>query len=87
VVSPVVGGRSLKGPTVDMLQQLGEEPTALGVARRYADIAARIVIDHADVALLEPIRALGVHVLVEDTVMQGRDGERRLAATLLRAVE
>jgi LPPG:FO 2-phospho-L-lactate transferase len=87
VVSPVVGGRSLKGPTVDMLEQLGEEPTALGVARRYAGIAARIVIDHADVALLEPIRALGMHVLVEDTVMQGRDGERRLAAALLRAVE
>lgn len=87
VVSPVVGGRSLKGPTVDMLRQMGEEPTALGVARRYAGIASTIVVDHADVALLEPIRALGMRALVADTVMRDAQGERRLAASLLHALE
>jgi LPPG:FO 2-phospho-L-lactate transferase len=87
VVSPVVGGRSLKGPTVDMLRQLGEEPTALGIARRYAGVASTIVIDHADVGLLEPIRALGMRTLVDSTVMTGADGERRLAASLLHALE
>src|ERR1035441_1794930 len=40
VVSPVVGGRSLKGPTVDMLREMGEEANTLGVARRYAGNAA-----------------------------------------------
>ena len=87
VVSPVVGGRSLKGPTVDMLRQMGEEATALGVARRYAGIAASIVIDRVDVALLEPIRSLGMRALVDDTVMDGAQGERRLAASLLHALE
>jgi LPPG:FO 2-phospho-L-lactate transferase len=87
VVSPVVGGRSLKGPTVDVLRQMGEEATALGVARRYAGVAATMVIDNADAALVEPIRALGMRVLVEDTVMEGAAGERRLAASLLRALE
>jgi LPPG:FO 2-phospho-L-lactate transferase len=87
VVSPVVGGRSLKGPTVDMLRQIGEEATALGVARRYAGIAASIVIDRVDVALLEPIRSLGMRALVDDTVMDGPQGERRLAASLLHALE
>ncbi len=87
VVSPVVGGRSLKGPTVDMLRQMGEEATALGVARRYASIAATIVIDRVDVALLEPIRSLGMRALVDDTVMDGAPGERRLAASLLHALE
>jgi LPPG:FO 2-phospho-L-lactate transferase len=87
VVSPVVGGRSLKGPTVSMLRQVGEEPTALGVARRYAGIAASVVIDRADLALLEPIRSLGMHVLVDDTVMEGTDGEVRLATSLLHALE
>ncbi|MBV8194878.1 MAG: YvcK family protein, partial [Candidatus Dormibacteraeota bacterium] len=37
-VSPLVGGRSLKGPTVEMLLAEGGEATALTVARRYADI-------------------------------------------------
>jgi LPPG:FO 2-phospho-L-lactate transferase len=87
VVSPVVGGRSLKGPTVDMLRQMGEEATALGIARRYAGVAATIVVDRADVAMLEPIRALGLRVLVEDTVMDGAHGEVRLARALLNALE
>jgi LPPG:FO 2-phospho-L-lactate transferase len=87
VVSPVVGGRSLKGPTVDMLRDLGEEATALGVARRYAGIAATIVIDRADAALQEGIRALGLRVLVDDTVMDGAEGERRLASDLLQRLE
>ena len=71
VISPLVGGRSLKGPTVEMLRQVGEEPTALGVARRYAGIAATIVIDRVDAGLREPIHALGMRVLVDETVMDG----------------
>jgi LPPG:FO 2-phospho-L-lactate transferase len=87
VVSPVVGGRSLKGPTVDMLRELGEEPTAAGIARRYAGIAANIVVDRADAGLEDSIRALGVRVLVHDTVMPDADGERRFAASLLQGLE
>lgn len=87
VVSPVVGGRSLKGPTVEMLRQMGEEATALGVARRYAGVAARIVIDRSDAAMLEPIRALGMRALVDDTVMEGAEGETRLAESLLHTLE
>jgi LPPG:FO 2-phospho-L-lactate transferase len=87
VVSPVVGGRSLKGPTVDMLRQVGEEATALGVARRYAGVAAAIVIDRTDVALAEPIRSLGMRALIDDIVMDGAAGERRLATSLLNVLE
>ncbi len=83
VVSPVVGGRSLKGPTVSMLEQMGEEATALGVARRYAGIAATMVIDTTDVALRDQIRSLGMHTLVDDTVMEGSDGEQRFARSLI----
>ncbi len=86
-MSPVVGGRSLKGPTVDMLRQAGEEATALGVARRYAGVAATIVIDRTDVALAEPIRSLGMRALIDDIVMDGAAGERRLATSLLNVLE
>ncbi|HUZ68865.1 MAG TPA: 2-phospho-L-lactate transferase [Candidatus Saccharimonadales bacterium] len=87
VISPIVGGRSLKGPTVEMLGQLGEEANAFGVARRYAGIAAGIVIDSVDADLREPIRALGMRVLVADTVMADAAGERRVAAALLQRIE
>jgi len=87
VVSPVVGGRSLKGPTVEMLRELGEEATALGVARRYAGTAATMVIDRTDAALQDSIRALGMRVHVDDTIMADADGERRCAAALLQHLE
>jgi LPPG:FO 2-phospho-L-lactate transferase len=87
VVSPIVGGLSLKGPTADMLRDAGEEATALGIARRYAGIAATLIIDSADAGVQEPIRALGLRVLVDDTVMADARGERRLAAALLQRLE
>jgi LPPG:FO 2-phospho-L-lactate transferase len=87
VVSPIVGGRSLKGPTVDMLRDLGEDTTAVGIARRYAGIAATIVIDRTDAGLEDSIHALGVRVLVDETVMPDSDGERRFAASLLQRLE
>jgi LPPG:FO 2-phospho-L-lactate transferase len=87
VVSPVVGGQSLKGPTADMLRDMGEEATAFGVARHYAGIASTIVIDRVDAGSLESIRSLGMRTIVDDIVMDGVDGEKRLAASLLHDLE
>jgi len=82
-VSPVVGGRSLKGPTVSLMFQLGEEPTALGVARHYAGIASEFVLDRRDSELAGPVTGLGMRPHVLDTVMTSSEGEARLAAALL----
>jgi LPPG:FO 2-phospho-L-lactate transferase len=82
-VSPVVGGRSIKGPTVAMLAQLGLEPTALGVARHYAGVAGRFVLDAVDGGLTPRVRALGMEVQVLDTVMADPAAPQRLAGDLL----
>ena len=47
-VSPIIAGRALKGPADRMLDSLGHEPTALGVARIYAGLVDRFVLDEAD---------------------------------------
>lgn len=83
-VSPLIGGVALKGPTVRMMRELGEEPTALGVARHHAAVATDFVIDVMDAALTHPIEDLGLRVHVLDTVMRDVAGERRLAESLLR---
>jgi LPPG:FO 2-phospho-L-lactate transferase len=82
-ISPIVGGRALKGPTVELMTQLGEEPTALGVARRYAPVAADFVLDMVDAGLTDAVAALGMRPHVLDTVMTDADGEARLARELL----
>src|SRR5215210_7958671 len=82
-VSPIVGGRALKGPADRMLASLGHEASALGVARLYDGLVDRFVIDDADAALRPAIEALGLAVAVMPTVMGGADGRRALAERLI----
>ena len=82
-VSGIVGGRALRGPADRMLASLGLEPTALGVARIYAGIADRFVLDTVDRELAAPIEMLGMRTRVTDTVMTDDAARARLAAEVL----
>ena len=82
-VCPIVGGKSLKGPSDKMLAQLGHDPTALGVAKLYSDFTGTFVIDAADKSQSAAISALGMRVAVLPTVMKTLAQKRRLARALL----
>jgi LPPG:FO 2-phospho-L-lactate transferase len=82
-VSPIVGGRALKGPADTMLGGMGHESSALGVARLYGDVLTGLVIDERDAHFADPIRALGLDVLVVNTVMQTVEDRQRLAEMVL----
>jgi LPPG:FO 2-phospho-L-lactate transferase len=82
-VCPIVGGKSLKGPSDKMLAQLGHEPTALGVAKLYTNFTGTLVIDPADQAQSSTIAALGMKVVVLPTVMRTRTQKRKLARAIL----
>jgi LPPG:FO 2-phospho-L-lactate transferase len=84
-VSPIIGGRALKGPADRMLASLGHEATALGVARLYADLADVFVLDAVDAALAAEVESLGVRAVVADTIMTDDASRARLAATVLEA--
>lgn len=82
-ISPIVGGKSLKGPSDKMLAQLGHAANALGVARLYADFAGTLVIDSLDREHAAAIRRLGMEVAVLPTVMKTLAQKRKLARALL----
>src|SRR5712664_1019068 len=82
-VCPIVGGKSLKGPSDKMLAQLGHQPTALGVAKLYADFTGTFIIDPADKSQSAPISALGMEVAILPTVMKTRAQKRKLARAIL----
>ena len=84
-VSPIVGGRALKGPADRMLASLGHEATALGVARLYATFADVFVLDDVDADLADDVRALGLGVVVADTIMTDDASRARLAGVVLAA--
>ena len=82
-ICPIVGGKSLKGPSDKMLAQLGHDSSALGVARLYADFTGTFVIDPADKSQSAAICALGMRVAVLPTVMKTLAQKRKLARALL----
>ena len=85
-VSPIVGGRALKGPADRMLTSLGHDASAAGVARLYADVIDTLVIDREDEALAGAVEACDVRPYVTDTVMRDAASRRALAAATLEAV-
>lgn len=83
-VSPILGGKTVKGPAAKMYAELGIEPSALNVARHYTGLLDGFVIDHQDTELVQEIENLGMHVLVTQTLMLTPDDRRRLAAEVLK---
>jgi LPPG:FO 2-phospho-L-lactate transferase len=84
-VSPIVGGRALKGPADRMLAELGHPVSVVGVAALYRDLAATLVVDEADRALAGEVDAQGVRCVVTDTVMRTPDVAAALGTTVLEA--
>jgi LPPG:FO 2-phospho-L-lactate transferase len=66
-----------------MLRELGQNPTALAVARRYADFLDGYVIDRADANQQADIERMNMRVLVTDVLMRDRADRARLARETL----
>ncbi len=85
-VSPIVGGRAIKGPAAKIMAELGVEASAAAVAARYRDFLDGFVLDEADRALARAVErdaGGGVRVRVEATVMRTDEDRARLAAGVL----
>jgi LPPG:FO 2-phospho-L-lactate transferase len=82
-VSPIVGGRALKGPADRMLDSLGYEVSATGVARIYEGLVHGMVVDEVDAGERAGIEALGMRVLVTDAVMRDAGDRTRLATEVV----
>jgi LPPG:FO 2-phospho-L-lactate transferase len=82
-ISPIVGGRALKGPADKMLLSLGHEVSATGVARMYTGLIDGMVVDTVDKGEGAGIREIGMRVLVTDSVMRDAGDRERLASETL----
>lgn len=82
-VSPIVGGRALKGPADLLMASLGHDVSALGVARIVAGLVDLFVLDERDAGLSDAIAAEGVRPLVLDTLMRSPEDAARLAKAIL----
>ncbi|MFV0526532.1 MAG: 2-phospho-L-lactate transferase [Acidimicrobiales bacterium] len=78
-VSPIIGGRALKGPADRLLTEMGGEASAVGVAHWYRDLVGTMIIDTADAAQADEIAALGITPVVMPTIMGDPEVTDRLA--------
>ena len=79
-VSPIIGGRPVKGPADRLMGPLGIDVSSVGVARAYRDFCAALVIDTLDERDARRIADLGVRPVVTETLMR----DARVAAALAR---
>jgi len=86
-VSPIIGGRALKGPAAKMMAELGVEPGVEALATHYAGLIAGLVIDREDVAAEPALRALGLNFLDTQAIMHDDDDRVRLARETLDLAE
>jgi LPPG:FO 2-phospho-L-lactate transferase len=81
-VSPIIGGRAVKGPTAKMMAELGMAVSAASVARHYAGLIDGYVADHEDA---DDVAGLDVDVTLARTLMSTPDEKEALARVVLTA--
>jgi len=88
-VSPLVGGRAVKGPTAKIMQELGIETSALAIARHYAGLIDGLLVDEADASaelkgpMSDEFSKLGIVVGTARTLMRTLEDRQRLAESAL----
>jgi LPPG:FO 2-phospho-L-lactate transferase len=78
-ISPIVGGKALKGPADRLMTELGGESSVIGVARIYAEVCGTLVIDEQDAHLADDVRKLDMNCIVTDTIMGSVEVAEQLA--------
>lgn len=82
-VSPIVGGKALKGPADKIMASMGLEVSAYGVAKFYQGLLDHHIIDTVDEDQRKRIEKLGMDVTVTNTVMKTVKDSMLLAKTAL----
>jgi len=83
-ISPIIGGRAVKGPTAKLMSELGMPVSAGAVAQRYRGLLDGYVLDHADAGAAT---ALDIPVTVTHTLMTTLADRERLARDVLAAAD
>jgi len=82
-VTPIVGGKALRGSAGKMMRELRHEASARRVAIEYLKLIDGFVIDNEDAPAAEDVRATGMEVLVANTVMRTVEDRTALARSVL----
>jgi LPPG:FO 2-phospho-L-lactate transferase len=83
-ISPIVGGRALKGPAAKMMKSMQMRVSAAEVAKLYVDFTGVFVLDEVDGKQAAQVEALGMRPVVTNAVMRGLRERKALARVVVR---
>jgi LPPG:FO 2-phospho-L-lactate transferase len=82
-ISPLIGGKTVKGPAAKMFSELGFTPSNVTIAKFYKGLIKGLVIDKQDAKEAEEILQCGIIPFVTDTLMITEADRIRLAAEVV----
>jgi LPPG:FO 2-phospho-L-lactate transferase len=83
-VTPIIGGKAVKGPTTKIMAELGLAPDVAGIAHHYRDLIDLLVVDMADETAADGLR---MPTSLAMTLMQTEDDKIALALHCLTLCE
>jgi len=83
-ISPIVGGRALKGPAARMMKSMCLRASAAEVAKLYRDFVSVFVLDEIDRKQAVQVEALEMRPVVTNTIMSGLRARKTLARVVAR---
>ena len=85
-ISPIIGGKAVRGPAHKMMKELKNEPSSFGVAAIYKELINTIIIDNQDASLKNSINDLGINVIITNTLMRDINSKINLARLTLNSI-
>ena len=82
-VSPLIGGKTIKGPAAKIMMEFGIQPCAINIARHYAELISGFVLDNQDEQEQGAISRCGIIPLVTNILMPDLNSQRKLAQSVL----
>jgi LPPG:FO 2-phospho-L-lactate transferase len=83
-VSPIIGGKTVKGPAAKMYTELGIRPSALAVAHHYAEFLSGFILDIVDESMAKEFE---IPISITQTLMKTRADRRSLAQDVLNLIQ
>jgi LPPG:FO 2-phospho-L-lactate transferase len=83
-VSPIINGKTIKGPAAKMYHEMGIQPSATAVAHHYADLLSGFILDTSDQATLDEIHTPSIFT---DIIMSTSADRLRLAQDVLNLIK
>ena len=86
IVSPIIDGKAIKGPTIKIMNSMGYDSTSLGIAKFYESLASKIVCDTSDENLKDDIQKHIPKVIFTPTLMKTLEDKIRLAEEIIKSM-